>query len=125
MEEYIYDNSNGLWYELNGDYYIPCLITSKTSQQPIGVWGRKHQTYLKEHRPTTYNDLILSGNLHQYLADIDSQVKTRIAFLTNQLTEIEGINEQFKNENQMAWVGAINNIRNKVEEIVNTEIIFV
>lgn len=123
MEEYIYDNSNGLWYELNGDYYIPCLIASSTPQQPIGVWGRKHQTYLKLHRPTTYNDLILSGNLHQYLADIDLQAKTRIEILINKLIEKEGINEQLKKENQMAWVSAMNDIRNRAEEIVNIEII--
>ncbi len=72
MEKYIFDQSNGLWYELQGDYYIPCLVLDEASTSPIGMWGRKHQQYLKEHRPILYSDLVLSGVLHSYLADIVS-----------------------------------------------------
>ena len=70
MEKYIFDQSNGLWYELQGDYYIPCLVLDEAGTSPIGMWGRKHQQYLKEHRPVLYSDLVLSGKLHSYLADI-------------------------------------------------------
>ncbi len=125
MEKYIYDNSNGLWYELNGDYYIPYLTTPNIPQHSIGLWGRKHQAYLKEHRPATYNDLILSGTLHQYLADIDFQAKARVELLISQFAEQEDITNQLKKQNQMDWVGAMNNIRNRAEEIVNTEIIYI
>ena len=124
MEKYIYDNSNGLWYKLNGDYYIPCLTVPNASQHQIGLWGRKHQAYLKEYRPAAYNDLILSDNLHQYLADIDLQANARMELLIKQFAEQEGITEQLKKENQMVWVGAMNNIRNRAEEIVNIELIF-
>lgn len=71
MEKYIYDNSNGLWYELQGDYYIPCLVLPDTKERLIGIWGRKHLDYINEHRPVLYVDLLLSSKLHSYLADID------------------------------------------------------
>ena len=73
MEKYIYDNNNGLWYELQGDYYIPCLVLSDTEERPIGIWGRKHLDYIKEHRPVLYADLVLSCKLHSFLADIDAR----------------------------------------------------
>ena len=76
MEKYIFDQSNGLWYELQGDYYIPCLVLDEASTSPIGMWGRKHQQYLKEHRPILYSDLVLSGVLHSYLADCKCQRKS-------------------------------------------------
>ena len=77
MEKYIFDQSNGLWYELQGDYYIPCLVLDEARTSPIGMWGRKHQQYLKEHRPILYSDLVLSGVLHSYLADIDTQARNK------------------------------------------------
>ena len=106
MEKYIFDQSNGLWYELQGDYYIPCLVLDEASTSPIGMWGRKHQQYLKEHRPILYSDLVLSGVLHSYLADIDTQARNKLHLLVTQLAEKEGINEQLKAQDQMAWVGA-------------------
>lgn len=124
MEKYIYDNSNGLWYELQGDYYIPCLVLPNTEERPIGIWGRKHLDYIKEHRPALYTDLVLSCKLHSYLADIDAQAQDRLAMLIKQIAEKEGVTEQFKAQDQMAWVRAMNSIRNRVEEIVNAEIIF-
>ena len=124
MEKYIYDNSNGLWYELHGDYYLPCLVIPEEEIHTIGVWGRKHQQYLREHRPMLYNDLILSGNLYSYLSAIDTQACNKPDLLVTQLAEKEGINEHLKERDQLAWVRAMNNIRNRVEEIINEELIY-
>lgn len=124
MEKYIYDNNNGLWYELQRDYYIPCLVLPNTEERPIGIWGRKHLDYSKEHRPVRYTDLVLSCKLHSYLADIDSQAQAKLNLLIKQMAEKEGITEQLKEQDQMAWVKAMNNIRDRSEEIINMEIIF-
>jgi hypothetical protein len=124
MEKYIFDQCNGLWYELQGDYYIPCLMLNEPDTAPIGMWGRKHQQYLKEHRPVLYSDLVLSGKLHSYLADIDTQARNKLHLLVTQLAEKEGINEQLKSQDQIAWVGAMNSIRNRAEEIILQELIY-
>ena len=124
MEKYIYDNGNGLWYELHGDYYLPCLVIPEEEVHTSGAWGRKHQRYLREHRPTIYSDMVLSGKLYGYLADIDTQARNRLDLLVRQLAEKEGINEHLKAQNQLAWVGAMNNIRNRAEEIVLNELIY-
>ncbi|MDD6880223.1 MAG: TnpV protein [Firmicutes bacterium] len=124
MEKFIYDNSNGLWYELHGDYYLPCLVIPDEEVHTIGIWGRKHQQYLREHRPTIYSDLVLSGKLFSYLVDIDTQARTKLDMLVAQLAEKEGIDEQLKAQDQMAWVRAMNNIRNRAEEIVLNEQIY-
>lgn len=124
MEKYIFDQSNGLWYELQGDYYIPCLVLDEASTSPIGMWGRKHQQYLKEHHPMLYSNLILTGRLHSYLAGIDTRARSKLHLLVTQLAEKEDINEQLKAQGQMAWVGAMNNIRNRAEEIILQELIY-
>lgn len=124
MEKYIYDNSNGLWYELLGDYYLPCLVIPEEEVHTIGIWGRKHQQYLREHRPIIYSDLIFRGKLYGYLADIDTQARNKLDLLVIQLAKKEGINDQLKEQNQLAWVRAMNNIRNRAEEIVLKELIF-
>lgn len=124
MEKYIYDNSNGLWYELYGYYYLPCLNIPEEEVHTIGIWGRKHQQYLREHRPIIYSDLVLSGKLYSYLADIDSQARNKLDLLVTQLTEKEGINDSLKAQDQLAWVKAMNNIRNRAEEIVLKELIY-
>ncbi len=124
MKKYIYDNSNGLWYELHGDYYLPCLAIQEEEVHTIGIWGRKHLQYLIEHRPMLYNDLILSGKLYSYLADIDTQARNMLDLLVTQLAKKEGINERLKEQDQLAWVRAMNNIRNRAGEIINTELIF-
>ena len=124
MEKYIYDNSNGLWYELQGDYYIPCLVLPDTEERSIGIWGRKHQQYLKEHCHILYSDLVLSGKLFNYLADIDIQARNKLNLIVKQLAEKEGINECLKAQDQLAWVRAMNNIRNRAEEIVLKELIY-
>ena len=124
MEEYIYNSSNGLWYELHGDYYIPCLVLPDAEGRPVGIWGRKHLDYIKEHRPVLYADLVLSGKLYSYLADIDTQARNKLDLLVTQLAEKGGINEQLKARDQLAWVRAMNNIRNRAEEIVLKELIY-
>ena len=124
MEKYIYNEQNGLWYELQGDYYIPCLVLDEDSQ-PIGMWGRKYLRYIKEHRPIIYTTLLLSGKLNSHLAEIDNQATEMFDRLVKQMAEKEGITEQLKAQDQMAWVGAMNNIRNRIEEIVNQSIIFI
>ena len=124
MEKYIYDKNNGLWYELQGDYYIPCLVLDEEDTQPIGMWGRKHLRYIKEHRKALYTTLLISGKLNSHLAEINQRASEMFDLLIKQLVEKEGITEQLKATDQMSWVGAMNNIRNRAEEIVNTEVIY-
>lgn len=124
MEKYIYDNSNDLWYELHGDYYLPCLVIPEEEIHTIGIWDRKHQQYIREHHPIFYSDLVLSGKLFNYLADIDTQARNKLNLIVKQLAEKEGINECLKAQDQMAWVRAMNNIRNRAEEIVLKELIY-
>ena len=122
MEKYIYNEQNGLWYELQGDYYIPCLVLDKEGTQPIGMWGRKYLRHIREHRPVLHTTLFLSGKLNSHLAEIDQRASEMFDLLIKQLVEKEGITQQLKTTDQMAWVGAMNNIRNRAEEIVNTEV---
>ena len=124
MEKYIYNEQNGLWYELQGDYYIPCLVLDEEETQPIGMWGRKRLDYLKKHRQALYTTLLVSGKLNSHLAEIDKRATEMFDLLVKQLAEKEGITEQLKAQDQMAWVGAMNNLRNAAEEIVNAEVIF-
>lgn len=124
MEKYIFNEQNGLWYELQGDYYIPCLVLDEEETQPIGMWGRRYLRYIKEHRPVLHTTLLLSSKLNSQLAEIDKQATEMFDRLMKQLAEMEGITEQLKAQDQMAWVGAMNNIRNAAEEIVNAEVIF-
>ena len=124
MDKYIYDDKNGLWYELQGDYYIPCLILPAEKEQPIGLWGQRHLRYLKEYRRNTYTTLLTSGRLNTYLADIDKQAQERMERLTEQMKRAQGITEQLKAENALEWVQRMNNIRACAKEIVEKEIIF-
>ncbi len=124
MKKHIYDENNGLWYELIGDYYIPVLTLSSAEQRPIGKWGRMHRDYLKEHRPILFNDLILSGQLWTYLADLNEQVQERLSLIIEQMKVSEGVTEELKAADQMAWVGAMNSIRNRAEEIIIREMIY-
>ena len=123
MKKHIYDENNGLWYELIGDYYIPVLTLSSEEQRPIGKWGRMHRDYLKEHRPILFNDLILSGQLWTYLADLNEQAQECLSVIVEQMKEAEGVTEDLKAADQMAWVGAMNSIRNRAEEIILREMI--
>ena len=116
--------NNGLWYDLQGDYYIPCLVLDEEDTQPIGMWGRRYLRYIKEHRPVLHTTLLLSGKLNSHLAEIDKQATEKFDRLKKQLAEKEGITEQLKAQDQMAWVGATNNIRNRAEEIILREMIY-
>ena len=123
MKKHIYDESNGLWYELIGDYYIPVLTMSSEEQRPIGKWGRMHRDYLKEHRPILFNDLILSGQFWTYLADLNEQAQERLLLIIEQMKASEGVTEELKAADQMTWVEAMNSIRNRAEEIILREMI--
>ena len=123
MKKHIYDESNGLWYELIGDYYIPALTLPSEEQRPIGKWGRMHRDYLKEHRPILFNDLILNGQLWTYLADLNEQAQERLALIIEQMQQAEGVTEDLKAADQMAWIGAMNSIRSRAEEIILQEMI--
>lgn len=114
MDKYIYDDKNGLWYELQGDYYIPCLILPAEKEQPIGLWEQRHLRYLKEHRRNTYTTLLTSGRLKSYLADIDKQAQERMERLTVQMKRAQGITEQLKTENALEWIQRMNNIRGRL-----------
>ena len=124
MEKVIYDEKNGLWYELQGDYYIPCLKLPEEEQHPIGVWGQRHLRYIRQHRKVLYINLLTSGKLNGYLADIDEQAEDMFFRLLKQMAEREGVTERLKAENQMEWVRQMNSIRNRVSEIVYAKIIF-
>ena len=124
MEKVIYDEKNGLWYELQGDYYIPCLKLPEEEQQPIGVWGQRHLRYIKLHRKVLYLNLLTSGKLNGYLAELDKQAEEMFSQLVKQMAECEGVTEKLKADNQMEWVGRMNNIRNRAIEAVNTDVIF-
>ena len=125
MEKVIYDEKNGLWYELQGDYYIPCLKLPDEEQQPIGVWGQRHLRYIKQNRKALYLNLLTSGKLNGYLAEIDKQAEEMFSQLIKQMATLEGVTEQLKAENQMEWVGRMNNIRSRAMEIVNKDCIFI
>ena len=124
MDKVIYDEKNGLWYELQGDYYIPCLKLPEEEQQSIGVWGQRHLRYIKQNSKVLYLNLLTSGKLNGYLADIDKQAEDMLSRLVNQMAECEGVTEQLKADNQMQWVGLMNNIRQTATEIVNAELIY-
>ncbi len=124
MENRIFDEKNGLWYEKQGDYYLPCLSLSEEETQPVGVWGQRRLRYLKQHRRAFYTSLLTSGKLSSHLAEIDKQADELFFRLVKQLTEKEGVTEKLKAENQMEWVGRMNNIGSRVTEIVNTDLIF-
>ena len=124
MEKYIYNEQDGLWYELQGDYYIPCLVLDEEDTKPIGMWGRKRLDYLKKHRQALYTTLLVSNKLNGHLDEVDHQASEMFYLLMKQLAEKEGITEQLKAQDQMAWVGAMNNIRNRAEELILTELIY-
>ncbi len=125
MDKYIYDEINGLWYELRGDYYIPCLtLPAEKENKPIGLWGQRHLRYLKEYKRVTYTTLLTNGTLNGYLVDIDEQAQDMFSRLIKQMAAKEGITEMLKAENQMLWIQRMGNIQSRAREIVNTELIF-
>lgn len=116
---------NGLWYELQGDYYIPCLaLPAEKGNKSIGLWGQRHKRYLQEHKRAFYTTLFTSGKLNSYLSNIDEQAKERFERLIEDMKWAQGITEQLKAENALKWVGRMNNIQVCAMEIVNEEIIY-
>lgn len=124
MEKYKYDESNGLWYELQGDYYLPCLQLPEEEPVHIGVWGQRHLNYLRENKRVLLSNLQISGKLNIYLADIDKQAEEMCSRLVKQMADCEDITEQLKAENQMEWVRQMNNIRIRANEIVLRELMY-
>lgn len=124
MEKYIYDQNNGFWYELQGDYYIPCPVLDETDTPSIGMWSRRHLSYLREHRPVLHTSLVLSGKLYSYLAEVDNRATEMLDRLIKQMAAQQGITERLKAQEQMAWVQRMNNIRNAAEEIILQEVIY-
>lgn len=122
MEKLIYDSSNGLWYELQGDYYIPLLSLPET--KPVGRWGRMHLRYLQEHRTGLYTVLLTTGKLNDYLKAIDQQAIERFDHLTKQIAELRGVDDRLKEHDQMKWVKEMNNILQAAQEIVENELIY-
>ena len=122
MEKYITDERTGLKYELVGDYYL-IAGDEEPEQEPIGIWGQRHLRHLKNHRKVLYINLLTSGKLNTYLADIDKQAKEMFERLVKQMATVEGITEQLKAADQMAWVGKMNNLRSRAFEVVVADFI--
>ena len=124
MEKYKFDDRNGLWYELQGDYYLPCLKLPEEEQAYIGIWGQRHLLYLKKHHRVLYANLLTSGKLNGYLVDIDRQAEEMFERLVKQMAECEGVTEQLKAANSIEWVRKMNSIRYRAVEITNSELIY-
>ena len=124
MGKYIYSEKNGIWYELQGDYYLPCLKLPEESEVHIGIQGQRHRRQLKNHHKVRYINLLTSGKLNSYLADIDRQAEEMFSRLAKQLSEKEGVTEALKAEKQMLWVQKMNSIRNAAMEIISNDLIY-
>ena len=120
----IHDEATGLDYVLVGDYYIPAIGLPEDDDRPIGKWGRMHRAYLEETNPLLLNHLILTGKLHNYLADLDEQAKERCRVLIQQMAIAEGVTEDLKRQSQWEWVKAMNSIVNRAEESIKRELIY-
>ena len=126
MKKSIHDNVNGLDYTLVNDHYLPNLTAAApTEQHPTGRWGRLHKTYLKAQHPVRYNQLLLSGELDGYLAKLDKQAEEQLALTIRQMQKAEGVTEALKAADPLGWVRRMNSIRNRAEEVIKTELIFV
>ena len=123
MEKSLFEQNGGTYRQV-GDYFLPNITLPEEENEPIGIWGQRHLRYLKQHRKILYTNLLTSGKLNNHLAEIDKQATDMYFRLVKQLAEQEGITEALKAENQMEWVGRMNNIRNRAEEVVYNEIIY-
>ena len=122
-EKYITDEHTGLKYELVGDYYL-IAGEDESEQEPIGIWGQRHRRYLKEHRRVRYANLLTSGKMNAYLADIDRQAEELFLRLEKQTADAEGITEKLKASDQMEWVGRMNSCRDRASETVYHQVIY-
>lgn len=123
MAKTIFEELGGK-YERQGDYLIPCIALPTEEEQPIGTWGQRHLDYLKQHRRVTYTNLLTSGRLNTYLADIDRQAQERFERLIEGMKQAQDITEQLKEENALEWTGRLNNVRACAREIVEEEILY-
>lgn len=124
MEKRIYNEKTGISYTLRGDYYLPDLKLPDEENKPIGLWGQRHARHLKQNHKVLYMNLLTSGKLNDYLADIDKQAEDMFFRIVKQMATREGVTEQLKVENQMEWVAQMNNIRSQATEIVDHDIIY-
>ena len=125
MEKYIYNEQTGISYTLHGDYYLPDLALSDEEKDvEIGVWGQRHLRHIKQNRKELCLNLLTSGKLNGYLADLNKQAEEMFSRLVKQMAEREGMTEQLKTDNQMEWVSRMNNIRSRANYIVNSSLIF-
>ena len=124
MEKHIYNEQTGISYTLQGDYYLPDLALSDEEEQSIGLWGQRHLRYIKQHRKVLYLNLLTSGKLNGYLADINKQAEDMLSRLVEQMAEREGVTEELKANSQMERVARMNNIRSRATETVNHDIIY-
>ena len=124
MKKTLFEQMGGTYSQV-GDYSLPNIIIPDGANEPIGVWGQRHARYLKEHRKVLYMKLLTSGKLNSRLAEIDNQAEDMFLRLVKEMAEKQGVTEQLKATDQMAWVGKMNNIRNQSTEIVNRELIYV
>ena len=125
MDKHIIDEKTGRGYTLQGDYYIPDItLPPETDDRPIGIWGSRHKQYLKEHKKAIFTIMQMSCTLHTYLADLNEQAEEMFNQLVKDMAKSEGVTEQLKATDQMAWVGKMENIRNRAMEIVNAELIY-
>ena len=124
-ETALHDEKTGIGYTLQGTYYLSDLVLPSEKEKPIGIWGQRHARYLKQHHKILYYNLLTSGRLNNYLADIDEQAETMFSRLVEQMAEREGVTELLKAENQMEWIRRMNALREAAGEIVNAEVIFV
>ena len=122
MEKYLFDEKNGLWYELVGDYYLPCVTAPVTDE--LGTWGRLRFRHLREHQNGIYTGMLLSGKLEAHLAEVNARAEEMFERLVDELAEDEGITEELKAMDQMAWVQQMNSIRSRAAEIVREELIY-
>ncbi len=123
LKKHIFDKKNGRDYILAGDYYLPDLRLPEETR-PIGRWGRIYKDYLEQYHTARYNYLLLSGKLWTYLADLNEQARERMECMITQMKAAEGVTEELKARDSMAWVGAMSNIRSQVEEIILREMIY-
>ena len=125
LKAHIFDEKTGISYTLHGDYYLPDLMLPEENETRfVGKYGRLHNQYLKQNQKGTYISLLTSGKLHSYLADVEEQAQDKMELLINQMAKAQGVTEKLKAEDQMAWVGAMNNIRSCAEEIIFKELVY-
>ena len=123
MKQTIYDEKTGLWYELRGEYYFPCVTVPEGTNRPVGIWGQRHLRYLKRHKTSVYRELLHSGRLADYLQEIDCQAENMLDSIMADLATHEDVTEALKAQNQMKWVQRMNDIRNRAMKIVNNDLI--